>query len=157
MIDKNWTRWIHVSIHDHFDSNIRVNEGVPFFIEGQHRDRDDERTLVELRIGGPEFNEVSKGYFNVTLGINLLMQVALDDQNYHDMLYLQGKVGQYVTPIQIYRYGDITLDPLNDGTLLGCLQLEDDGIDFVQFGQIEKDTKLVKAAIVAEYRMCLEN
>lgn len=155
MIDKNWTRWIHVSIHKHFFDAMQI-EGVPFFIEGQHRETRDDKTLVELRISGPEYHEASKDYFNVTLGVNLLLQFALDDSNYHGMLQLQGQVLQYVTSMQILQYGDITLDPANDSSLLGCLHLEDESIDVYQLGQIEKSTKLIQAMIAAEYRMCLE-
>lgn len=152
MINKNWTRWIHVSIHKHF-SDAMAGEGIPLYIVAQPRGTRDEKTHVELRIAGPEFIQQSQIEVDVTLGVNLLISVHLNDENAHQYLNVEGQVAYHCTSLQVYRYGD-PANPDNDGTLLGCLDLVG-SIDTIQIGQVDKDTNLVQAMIQAEYRMCL--
>lgn len=155
MINKNWLRWIHVSIHKHFSDAMQV-ESIPLFIEGQHRDTRDPQVFVELRINGPVFTEVSRNLYKVTVDVNLLLQYKMDDFDAHGMLRSEGNVLQYVTDFAIYRFGDGVDD---DGSLLGCLTLMPfpDGIHVFQIGQIDKDLKLLQASIDASYHTCLSN
>jgi len=154
-INKHWTRWIHVSIHKHFSDAI-IAAGIPFFIEAQHRETRDDKTLVECRIGGPDFDEVSQNYFNVDLSLQLLLQFAMNDTNYHTMLKIQGEVLSKMEGITVYRYGDPAEDPLNDDSLLGCLAIEGP-VGTRQLGKIKKDVKLQQAYVIADYTMCLQN
>ena len=74
MINQNWHRWIFASVAKYFDDN---KGQFPLYIEGQDPLPEELNERAELRINGPFFNETSKNIFQLSIDINLLLNVSL--------------------------------------------------------------------------------
>ena len=151
-MDENWPRWIFASVSKHFDDN---KQGIPMYIEGQHRNTKDIKDFFELRMDGPQFTEISKNSWDIYVEINCLVQSAMDDTNYHRIHQNVGIVAAAFTNIRIFKYGD---GPGDDESLIGCLKLIQDKrkrhrLDIFHFGQIEVSTELVQATVEGHYKM----
>jgi len=158
MKDKNWPRWIFASVSKHF-LDAASAESIPLFIEGQHRDTRLEKDFFELRTDGPTLREVSKGCFVFGLEINIIVQSAMNDTNYHRIHQNVGvAAAAFDKGIPVYKKGS---GPDDDQSFVGCLQLlqNRETRDFVEinhFGQIDKQTKLMQASVEGHYRMYLQ-
>ena len=147
-LNQNWARWIFASITKHFNDN---RQGLVLHIEGTHRDTNTETDLCELRIDGPWFNEVSKDYWIIRLEVNILVQVTMNDSNFHKIHTNVGIMASAFTDIEVKKYGD-------DDSLLFCLQLEqkprnrsNDAIIISHFGQLDPNIKIQQATIEGHY------
>lgn len=147
-MNPNWTRWIIASINKHFSDAVS-----PFdlFIEGTDRRTALEHDYAELRRDGPEYCELSKGYWQIDITIDILVVNKLNDQ---DIYTLERNVGlvqsAFTTDIPVFEYGD---SPLSQ---LGCLVLcprPDEPIRTNYFGQVENDSRLRQVSVDACYRM----
>lgn len=154
-INKNWPRWVFASVSKHIDDR---KDGLTLFIEGQHRDTEGLVDFLELRVDGPNFTEVSRGCFHFFVEVNILVQSAMDDSNFHRIHTDVGIAAAALTSsIPVFKYGTGVDD---DQSLLGCLRLIQDkrGREKVQvshFGQIDPVTKLMQATVEGHYEMLL--
>jgi len=149
---KHIPRWILASVSKHFDAR---RESLDMFIEGQHRDTQDKKNFIELRVDGPYFTELSKGYWRIYSEINVLVQSAMDDQNFHTIWTNIGIVAAAFTSIPVYKYGN---GPDDDGSLFGCMNLisEARGKERIQvsyFGKIAPSAELQQATVEGHYEM----
>lgn len=156
--NKNWSRWVHASIGDHFATHFSA-ESVPLFIEGQHRDTNTEQHWAELRIDGPRLTEISKGCWLFRVEVNILLSSMMDDSNYHTIQQNVGIAHAGFTSINVYRYG--LGGGENDDSFLGCLQLiqnkfSRDYLETNQFGQIDVKTNVLQATVEGHYKMLLD-
>ncbi len=154
--NKNWARWTHASIGDHFTTHFAA-ESLPLFIEGQHRDTSSLQDFVELRIDGPTLTEVSKDCWLFRVEVNILITSVMDDANYHRIQQNVGICQAGFTSINVFRYGN-GLD--DDQSFLGCLQLlqnktNRDFLEANQFGQIDIKTHILQATVEGHYKMLL--
>ena len=151
-INKRWARWIKASVSKHFDDR---REDLVLFIENQHRDTDEEKDFLELRMDGPRCEEVSKDCWKIRVEINILCQSVMDDKNYHVIDDLVGVAqAAMINNIPVFRHGN--RDANDDGTFLGCLILQQsaENRDFVEanrFGQIDIRTKLLQSVVEGHY------
>ena len=146
----NWTRWILASISKHIDAR---KEGLNLFIEGQHRKTEGETSYLELRYQGPNLAEVSKGYWQVNVSVNMLIVTIMDDENWHDHVTNVGIAQAAFTTIFVYKYGSKAGD---DSSLLGCLKLVDAGrepIETSNFGQIDPNVKVQETTVEGHYEL----
>ena len=152
--DKNWPRWIISSIIEHF--RLR-RQGLPFFVEGTHRDDIKDADGIELRIDGPNITEENKNYFYLDCEINILISSIINDINFYRIHEDVGIVSAAFTDIQVFKYGEGIDD---DQSLLGCMKLKQssgdkDKIQVNHFGQISPEIKLLQATIEGHYRLIL--
>jgi hypothetical protein len=143
------------SISKHFDDR---RDGVPMFIENQHRDTDEEQELLELRMDGPRILEVSKNCWKLRIEINILVQVVMDDVNFHRIDDLVGLAQSAFTDIPVFRYGNT---PGDDDSFLGCLRLLQNrsNVDYLEanrFGQVDTRTKLLQSTVEGHFEMDLQ-
>jgi len=154
----NWPRWIFASVSKHFTDSVSA-AGLTLFIEGQHRDTRELKDFLEMRTDGPTLREVSKGFWVFRLEINILVQSAMDDKNYHRIHQDVGvAAAAFATAIDVFKLGN---NPQDDQSYLGCLILiqnrsSQDYLEINHFGQIDKKTKLMQASVEGHYRMELE-
>ena len=151
---ENLPRWLFASVSKHFDDN---KQDLALFIEGQYRTTRNIKDFIELRFDGPDLTEISKGYWKVYTEINVLVQSAMDDENFHRIHTTVGKVVAAFTDIEVYKYGTGDDD---DDSLLGCLVLLADArskekTKVAHFGQIGPDTMLLQASVEGHYLMHL--
>lgn len=150
-LNQNLIRWIIASISKHFDDR---RQGMTLFIEGQIRDTRTLKDFIELRIDGPYLTELSKGFWNVYIEINVLVQSAQDQTNYHRIYNSVGVVvAAFEQAISIFKYGSGAGD---DGSLVGCMKLLGDKearerIQVSHFGQVEPDIGIFQSTVEAHY------
>lgn len=151
---QHWPRWIFASISKHFDANKQT---LYLFIEGMHRETRSRKDFIELRVDGPYLTEQSKGYWRNYIEINVLVQSAMDDSDFHRIYKDVGIVVNAFTDIPVYKYGNQAYD---DDSLLGCLKLVADArgkerIQVSHFGKIEPNVPLLQATVEGHYEMFL--
>jgi hypothetical protein len=154
VVEEQMDRWVFASVSKHFDDR---KGSIPLFIEGQHRDTNTLKDFAELRMDGPRYVEVSKGFWELRAEVNILIQSAKDDQNYHRNYDTIGIMRKAFTCIEVLRYGTTVPD---DGTVVGYLKLLQDtqGRDFLEinnFGQVDPKRPLMQATVEGHYRMYL--
>ena len=162
MANPNWTRWVHGSIGKYL-KDIATSNSHAFLLEGID-DRSEAfmnaSDRVEARINGPFSREISKGYFQLAVDINVLVNSRMDGQRknaytHDEILGLYHEALDGV--IAIYRYGT---GPDDDQLLLGCLSSrsgKNDAIRVIQFGQIDRTDRLRQGMVDARYLMYLED
>lgn len=156
-LEKELTRWIFASVSEHF-KGFTDGFSRQLFIEGQQRPLEPESILFELRMDGPWLTELSRNYWDIYIEINLGIQVALDDQDYHTIYTVIGEGTTIYTPtISTFRRGNGGAD---DDSFIGCLILEQnkrsgERIQVNNFGKIAPDKNLLQATIEGHYRMKL--
>ena len=153
--NKSWARWIKASVSKHFDDR---RDGIPLFIENQHRDTDEEQELFELRMDGPRLLEVSKNCWKLRIEVNILIQTIMNDEDYHRIDDMVGIAQSAFIDIPVFRYGN---RPDDDNSFLGCLRLlqNPSNIDYLEanrFGQIDIRTKLLQSTVEGHFEMDLQ-
>ena len=154
-LDQNLTRWIIASVSQHF---MDRRQGLTVFMEGQVRDTRTLKDFLELRVDGPSMTELSKGYWRVFIEINVLVQSAQDNADYHRIYESVGiAAAAFTGTLSIYKYGDKAGD---DDSLVGCMQLQGDRskterIQISHFGQVEPETGVFQSSVEGHYAVNL--
>ena len=148
--NKHWPRWIMASISKHFTANI---QGLPLYIEGQHRNSNLPKDQLELRVDGPYMTEVSRKYWRLYIEVSVLVTSLLDNTNYHRLQTNFGLVATAFTDIDAYKLGTGVDDTQE---WFACLQLiQDDSrrerIQINNFGIIEASSQLQQGSIEGHY------
>lgn len=154
MIDfENLPRWIYASASKAISSN--ADSAITFF-EGTDKDTEPQEG-AEFRFDGPRLTEWSKGYFEVWVSINILVQTAMNDEDFHQKYRVIGKIINALRQsFSVFRFGDGVDD---DDTLVGCMMLIQDKNNRLQvnhFGQISPSLRLEHATVEAHYHMFLQ-
>lgn len=152
----HWPRWIFASISKHF--NDRKGD-YKLYIEGQYRDTKPPKDLFELRMDGPYIVEENKGYFKISVEINILVQSRMDNTNYHRIHEDVGYASNIFTAIKLYKFGNGSMDTQEE---FGCLRLKQntqkrDRLQINHFGQINPKVRLMQASIEGHYEVELTN
>jgi hypothetical protein len=162
--NENWPRWIFASIADRFKT-VADGLNIPILVEGiDEREAAKIRTVshVELRVHGPETNEISHNYFQLHVEINLLLTQLNDGakQNSYQLIQFCGVLQKAASgSIPIYRFGPDTLG-VDDSTLVGCLSpdpLRNRAITVFHFGEIDRDRRIRQSAVDGRYVVFLHN
>ena len=150
-LSKDLPRWIVASVSQHFEDR---RQGIFMFIEGQLRRTSDLKDFIELRIDGPHYTELSKGFWRVYIEINVLIQSAQDKIDRYRIYKSAGVVASaFEQTISIFKFGDEVGD---DDSLVGCLKLLGDKearerVQISHFGQIEPETGIFQSTVEAHY------
>jgi hypothetical protein len=153
-VNANWGRWIFASFSKHF--NTEFTSVITLFIEGQHRNTKYETDFLELRIDGPFAIQVSRGCWKLRTEISILAQSVMNDTSYHRHIQNIGTAqSAFKICIPIYKLGN---GPSDDGSLLGQMKLLQNRadrhyIEAYNFGQIDRNTKLLQGTVEAHYEM----
>ena len=158
MSRKHWPRWSFASFSRHFNDALAA-EGITLFIEGQHRNTRELKDFAEFRFYGPRMLNVSKGCWRLRVEINILLQSVMNDTNFHEIHRMVGVVAEaFTTNIMGYKRGN---GPDDDQQVFACFDLIQNPstrnyLEIHHFGQIDKDTNLVQAAVEAHYTALVE-
>lgn len=153
--NENWDRWIFATMA--FNFNEQFKNDFEIFIEGTHRGLPGNTELLEFRMNGPQRRQPSRGYFWLTVQINILIRSYMDDNDFHKIQRNVGKVVNWLANNHcIFRYGDGVDD---DQTLLGTLhhknRAKSDKVQVNHFGQIDPKFRIEEATVEAEFEMYL--
>jgi hypothetical protein len=158
--NKNWVRWTVQSIAQHFRTVL--GDDLFLYLEGDSRDTEGRENYCELRITGPDINQMSPKLFKLSVTIDVLVVNIKSDKN---IFIFDGNVGLVTTAftnsIQVFKYGSGPEDgpDAENPSELGCLKLfPDPSRDMVQvtrFGQRKPNVRLQEATIEAGYEMLL--
>jgi len=158
----NWSRWIISSIAEYYSVNVTTPLGLPLLVAGiDDRDAAFEQSpdRAEVRVNGPFTTEQSKGYWYIQVDINILISSNMGGEVKHRYTLENntGKFHEYAdTCIPIFRYGDPTQTPENDGTQLGYLSPKtgkNDSVRSLYFGQMNSVDRIRQSQIDAKYIM----
>jgi hypothetical protein len=155
-VNPHWTRWVFASVSKHFYDR---RGDVAFYIEGQERDTPAPENLLEFRLDGPYFTQMSKNTWRLYVEVSLLVQCAKTGKDYHAIHKITGQVAEAFTSIPVYKYGDTV--GVDDNSFVGCLTLvqelgKRERIQTNNFGQIGPDTQLLQSSVEGHYTMDLE-
>jgi len=147
-------RWIFTSFRKHFDDNLIDTK---LYIEGVHRNLSADANWMEFRMDGPWSKELSKNLWIHFVEVNILIVIGIDYTNSYTINKKEGIVRElFNKTVPIYRYGDPIEDAENDGTLVGCMDLERTQrrpIEVKRFGQIEPKTPILQSSVNGRYFM----
>ena len=154
-INANWVRWSFASVAQHLKA-LAEEADVPSLMEGL-----DERTTdfmqaplrVELRMSGPYTKELSPGYFQLDLDINVLFTARYEiDANQYTINKAAGIFHVALhEAFPMLRLGDESGD---DGSLVGCLlprTEKNDAVRVFQFGQTDQTDRQKQVMIDARF------
>jgi hypothetical protein len=153
-MNPNWTRWIHASLNDYVKTQLeKLNVFVHF--EGQSREQlADKSDYVEFRWNGPEAREHSRGWWELDVNLNFVINSGTNRDDTYTHKVIVGKVQSILkNSINVFKLGDTESDDPN--TLLGCLQLKVDARDGIltnYFGR-QQDVELEQSTVEAWYCM----
>lgn len=162
--NKHWPRWINSSIAQHLLTTVATPASLPFLVEGL-----DDRTQAfeeapdraECRINGPWVSELSHGYWRVWVDINIMLLSNMDGEA-KNVFRVEELAGEFLsamgTSISTFRTGTLAQDPVNDGSLLGCLHPrsgKNESVRVIHFGQLSKTERLRQAEVDGRYVMYL--
>lgn len=143
-MNENWTRWIKSSVAKHFDSNV---SGITMFVAGSIRPSSEDDHF-DLRINGPDYDEVSAEYYFVDVGINALVSCIKSNDLYKPD-ELKGKVLQGFTDV-------IEVHEWQDGdAYLTCLR-KTGPILIDDFFPVEEGSNVLQSTIECHYMAELE-
>ncbi len=148
--NSNWSRWVKSSCARHFkDCNSN------YFVEGFERDTNGLPEWVEFRIDGPYLKESTRGQWKLNIEINILISVTGGQDSYR-IERIEGDVTKhFLDCLEIYKLGQ---DEADDGSLLGCFKLVQQGRDKIivtNFGKLKPDVNLYQKSIEGHYQMFL--
>jgi len=146
---------VFASICKHFDGK---RQGIPLYIEGQTRNTRNQEDFLELRVDGPQFTELSHNEWKIYIEVNILVQSVMDDKNYHRIHQNVGIVAAAFSDIEVFKYGKL---PGDNQELWTCIQLVQNErsrqqINIFHFGQVDKQTRLMQAAVEGHYQTFLK-
>jgi hypothetical protein len=147
----NWPRWILASIADYFSTAVAAIP-LPLLVEGIDERMGDKEHYdhAELRINGPTIQELSKGYFKLVVGVNVLLTELMDRPNVYDLQDWCGVISRIMDgPINLYHFGPSTLG-VDDGAWFDCLTPENTVFApnrIFHFGQISKTDRVRQSMV----------
>jgi hypothetical protein len=144
-MNSNWVRWITASCIKHFDDG---KGSYSVFAEGDERQTDQLQNWAEVRIGGPNVEEVSKDYFRIDVEINILLTTVIDQTDAYAHQRLVGHFHSLFSCINVFRYGD-------GNNYLGTLQLSPSPVVIVTYGVMQFPTRVLQSTINGRFSMHL--
>lgn len=155
MINKNWSRWLILSLAKHFKTKTSPTF---FFVEGENQKTAQEENYIEFRLNGPNIR-LMNGYYKFDVVVNILVVAK---QNKNTILPIHDSVGlvasAFEKAIPLYKLGPDT-GGVDNSDLWGCLLLtekEKKGVEVSHIGQISPDLPEMQAIVQGFYQMLLE-
>ena len=156
--DKNWTRWIFASLATYLKQVAKDND-IEALVEGV-----DDRTdaimhaseHVEIAVTGPFSREMSRNYYELRVGVRILIQARMDNppKNRYSPQRIAGIYHEAMDAvIAVYRYGT---DSEDNQSLLGCLSPargRNDALRVFHFGQMTPTDRLRQSMVDCWYVM----
>lgn len=155
----NWARWIFASLATYL-KQVATDNDILAFVEGVD-DRTDEIMQapehVEIAVTGPFSREMSRNYYELRVGVRVLIQDRMDNppKNRYSPQRVAGIYHEALDAvIAVYRYGnDLGVD---DQTQLGCLSPakgRNDALRVFHFGQMTPTDRLRQSMVDCWYVM----
>lgn len=138
-------KWIFASVAKHFSVT-----GLPYYVESQKRDTNSYKDWIEFVFDGPDFNEVSKDFYHLTMTVSVLVNSTENNTDAYRFVKNAGLVASFFNKnISIYKYGETVLDT---GEYFGCIKLISP-VYINHFGRIATNAPVHKSSVVANYFM----
>jgi len=147
---EHWARWTLIAFN--LAANAVKTDEYPVYIEGDSRTTALLRNFAEVRLDGPNIEEVSKGCFKLSSTFNLLINSKVDADDLYSLERILGQFQKaFTNGLDVFKLGG---GPDDDETLLGCYLLKSE-IEVNKFGLIQDGIELMQATIEARYEMTL--
>ena len=119
---------------------------ITMYIEGIERKTTEEDKHVEFRMDACGTEELSKGYYQIDININMLWSVDIDHVDFYESQRIIGKILEYMTNICVYEYAD-------GEAYVGELVIQE--TQTANFGQIKEDAQVLQGTVDGRYVMHL--
>ena len=130
-----------------------------FFVEAEVRAPDTLQDKVELRWDGPVANQQTASQWELTIEINMLIASTAGRTDAYQHKRIVGFVqSMFKLDIPIFKLGNLT--GIDDGTLLGCLQLRSEDREAIvtsYFGKLGPDVGAEQSTVEAHYKISLRS
>jgi hypothetical protein len=134
-----------------------LNATAEVYVEGRKRKDPEPQPRFEIRIDGPQFDEVSNKCWFLTVEINILIVTSRDERDTYNHQKVVGEcVAAFTDDILVKKYGSEDGD---DESLIGCFTERSDPKEKVvvsNFGVIEPTNRLIMSTAEGHYQMCLK-
>lgn len=149
-MNPNWSRWIFISLAKHFDA--LKGDVANYIVEGLPRIASEEVERVEIRTTGVDYMEFTRGEYQASTTVGLLVFVPLTTQGYR----MQALVGRFAEafkqPIIVKKYGD---GPDDDQSPLGCMKVVRN-VKTINWGQISENVKVAQSSVECDLTLDLK-
>jgi len=145
-VNPNWNKWILISVIKHFQVLATTNDW-HFPIPGTISTNSIHDRFFELKLDGPKVTQLSRDYFRLLFGVNILYSTDIET-NYQDDVIMSGLIAEAFSEICVYKWGD------GDEYLGRFTPIKDTVVN--NFG-IVKDTRIKQGSIESVYEIYLEN
>lgn len=163
-VNKNWARWVFSSLASYL-KGVADAESIPAIVEGVHTREDkiiNATEHVEIAITGPYSREITKGYYQLKVGVRVLIHSRMGSDRKNDNRYGPQRIAGIFHEaldgvIAIHKIGKTPAE--DDQTLLGCLSLlngQGDAIRVMHFGQTSPTESLRQSMVDCWYLMELQ-
>jgi hypothetical protein len=142
-------KWIMASITKHF-ADIASAKGIKFVTEDEDYDPEKLTNWVVLRVVGPTFKELNKGYYEISVEVDLLINMQHNPSNIYNVHEVAGYFEAGCDNIVVYEF---IVD--DDDIYLFCLPLDRYSrrpIRKLFYGQPDVKTRLKRASVISIYR-----
>jgi hypothetical protein len=150
-------RWVVASATKHFYSQ---RGSTKMFIEGQNRDTDGLQVWYEFRLDGPFTILTTNNQAKLDIEVNILITVLEANRDVYKHHEEASKVAAMFSKcLALKRYGDATLDVLNDGTQIGVFTLVAKGRDRVMtthFGKVDPAVGIIQSTVEGHYECFID-
>jgi hypothetical protein len=146
---QHWARW---SLSAFLKAMDLVKGDYPLYVEGDERTTRLDVNFVEVRVDGPDIDELCKNYFLLQCQLNVLInhKMSVTDLYSPERILGQFQTG-FTNTVNVFRVGN---GPDDDQSFLGCYQLIGP-LDTSKFGVVNKDLRVVQLMLEARYKMQL--
>lgn len=144
-LNKDWGRWVKASLMKYFDDN---KGALYLHSEAMERKTQEKRSYFEVQINGPDGEEFTTGDWHLFVDVNCLVATAKDSADLYkhdrDFGYISSLL---ISAIPVYQYGD-------GDALLGAL-IRQDGVNTLNFGQLDAEMQVLESSVESRYRLDL--
>jgi hypothetical protein len=161
MAQKDWPRWIVASIGDYLKTAL-TNVEWPSLVDGVEERTDafiHATNRAEVRVTGPFIKNLSAGYFQAFVDVNVLLSSRYDGpaKNAYDLLSCAGVLNEAMDQeIAVWNFGnqpgDFVQGQPETQVCLGCLVPRfGQSLRVLNFGQIDVVDRLKQTEVEARY------
>lgn len=143
-----WTKWIKASIAVSFKQAL---DDLHLFLEGAPRDTKSLTQWAELRLVGPDYRQLTRGTWEGTLSVNVLIMTKTDLSNAYVQETNVGIVQAAFVNMPVLEYPATTY--------VGCLRLQQaqmpERLRTQLIGKADPSTDMQQAAVEGQYKIDL--
>lgn len=107
MINPSWTKWILLSVFDHFKTKVDTNN-TPLYVPSQQLPPDIAADRFEIIFIGPDYTELTKNNYKSRIVFNVATITNKSDSDPMAHYTMLGRAGSFFSNcIPLFKYGEV--------------------------------------------------